>query len=190
MVSLIPGWMSTMRRPAPRRPIPGGEASVTLEADGEVEPAWALNEESLTLSQQLGNRRMVAVVLGNMGRVARARGALEEARALLVGSVTALRDIGDLGPVPQMLYTLAAVDAGTGEIERAVRLLAAAMTLEEVVGTRVWPAHRRERDGWLGQARAALGPARFACTWAEGEAMTLEQALAAALTPPSPLSEP
>jgi non-specific serine/threonine protein kinase len=152
---------------------------LALEAEGEVELAWSLNEQSLALSRQLGNRRMAAVVLGNMGRVARAQGNL--ARALLGETVTALRDVGDLGPMPQMLYTLAAVDADAGWFGRAVRLQAAAMQLEEVVGIRVWPANRRERDGWLEHARAAVGAARFAQAWAAGQAMTLEQAVAHAL---------
>jgi non-specific serine/threonine protein kinase len=154
---------------------------LALEADREVDAAWSLNEQSLALYRQIGNRRMVGVVLGNMGRVARARGDLAGARALLAETVTVLDDVGDLGPMPQMLYTLAAVDADVGRIERAVRLQAAATKLEEIVGTRVWPANLRERDSWLGRARAALGEASFARAWAEGQAMTTEQAVAYAL---------
>jgi non-specific serine/threonine protein kinase len=150
---------------------------LALEADRQVEPAWALNEQSLALYRQIGNRRMAGVVLGNMGRVARARGDPAGARALLVETVRALREIGDLGPMPQMLYTLAAVEADEGRLGRAVRLQAAATTMEDAVGTRVWPANRRERDAWLGRARAALGEAGFARHWAEGQAMTTEQAV-------------
>jgi hypothetical protein len=76
-----------------------------------------------------------------------------------------------------MLYTLAAVEADEGRLGRAVRLQAAATTMEDAVGTRVWPANRRERDAWLGRARAALGEADFARHWAEGQAMTTEQAV-------------
>jgi predicted ATPase len=47
---------------------------LALEDDRDAEAAWSLNEQSLALYQHIGNRRMVGVVLGNMGRVARARG--------------------------------------------------------------------------------------------------------------------
>jgi hypothetical protein len=80
-----------------------------------------------------------------------------------------------------MVYTLAAVAADAGGLEHAVQLQAAATTLEERVGTQVWPANRRERDGWLGPAHAALGEARFAGAWAVGRAMTMEQTIALAL---------
>jgi hypothetical protein len=83
--------------------------------------------------------------------------------------------------MPQMLYTLAAVDADEGRLERAVRLQSAATSLEEIVGTRVWSANRRERDVWLGQARATLGEASFAGAWAEGRTMTRERVIAYAL---------
>ena len=151
---------------------------IALEADRDLDTAWSLNEQSLALFQQFGNRRMMAVVLGNMGRVARARGDAAQARGLLIESVTALDDVGDPGPIPQMLYTLAAVDADEGRLERAVQLQSAATRLEEIVGTRVWPANRRERDAWLAPAGAALGEAGFAVAWAKGQAMTLQQAIA------------
>ena len=154
---------------------------LALEADRDLDAAWSLNEQSLALYRQLGNRRMAAVVLGNMGRVARARGDLAAARAVLAESVVALRDVGDPGPIPQMLYTLAAVHADEGSLGGAMRLQAAATKLEEVVGTSVWPANRRESEGWLERARAVLGEASVTSAWAQGQAMTLEQAVTYAL---------
>lgn len=152
-----------------------------LEADGDLDSAWTLNDQSLALYRQIGNRRMTGTVLGNMGRVARASGDLGAARALLAESVITIRDIGDLGLLPQMLYSLAAVDADGGQFEQAVTLQAAAAKLEETVGTQVWPANRRERDGWLGLAQAALGEQGFAGAWAQGRAMTVEQTIDAAI---------
>lgn len=78
---------------------------LALESTRDIEAAWALNEQSLALFREIGDRRMIGVVLGNMGRVARARGDLAQARAMLVDSVIAGRDIGDLGLMPQVLYT-------------------------------------------------------------------------------------
>jgi predicted ATPase/transcriptional regulator with XRE-family HTH domain len=154
---------------------------LALEADNDLGNAWVLNDESLALYQQIGDSRMIAVLHGTLGRVARHRGAPLQARELLVESISALRDLGDLGLMPQMLYTLAAVDADFGHMERAVRLQAAAHHMEQVVGTEVWPVHRQERDSYLGMVRSALGEAAFAHMWEESHAMTPEQTMAYAL---------
>jgi predicted ATPase/transcriptional regulator with XRE-family HTH domain len=154
---------------------------LVLDADHDPDNALMLNGESLALYRQIGDSRMVAVLLGTLGRVARLRGSFTEARGLLVQAVTALRDLGDLAVLPQMLYTLAAVDADRGHLEHAVRLQAAAQHMEQSVGTEVWPVYLQERDSYLDMVRSALGEAVFAARWEEGHAMTPEQTMAYAL---------
>ena len=158
---------------------------LALEADRDLASAWALNEESLALFQALANRRMVGVVLLAMGRVAHARGDLAAARSLTAEALTTHRDLGDLGNVPLMLCVVAAIDADDGHLERAVLLAGAAATANEAMGTRVWPVILRERDAWLASARSGLGDAAFDSAWARGQTLTLAQAVAYALEPPS-----
>jgi hypothetical protein len=66
-------------------------------------------------------------------------------------------------------------------VRRAARLFGAAEALREAIGTpfaRVeQEAHRRR----LSRVRALLGEEAFAAAWAEGRAMTVEQAMADAL---------
>jgi tetratricopeptide (TPR) repeat protein len=154
---------------------------LALEADAANDEAWSLNEQSLALFRQLGNRRLSANVLTAMGRVARARGDAAQARASLVEALISHRDVGDVGQLPHVMYTLAALDADAGRLDDAVRLAAAAAKLEENLGSRVWPVIVRERDAWLVPARRALGDESFARDWANGQAMTREQAVAYAL---------
>jgi hypothetical protein len=45
----------------------------------------------------------------------------------------------------------------------------------------LWPVRTAEHDAALAAARAALGEEEFDRAWAEGEAMTLEQAVEHAL---------
>jgi predicted ATPase/class 3 adenylate cyclase len=151
---------------------------LALEADRDAEAAWRLYEQSLALYRQLGDPRMLAVVLVGRGRVARARGDGPGARAALAEALAALGEADGAGVMPVALYTLAALAADAGRPARAVRLLAAATAQEARGGARVWPAVRRERDGWLGPARGALGEAGYARAWAAGAAMSLEQAVA------------
>jgi non-specific serine/threonine protein kinase len=154
---------------------------LALEAERDLARAWSLNEEAQAILGELGNRRMVGVVRLALGRVAHARGDLAEARSLAAGALTAHRDLGDVGYQPLMLCVLAAIDADAGQLERAVRLAGAAAILNEAMRTRTWPVILRERDSWLGRARSSLGEERHTRAWAEGAALTLEQAVAYAL---------
>jgi hypothetical protein len=59
-----------------------------------------------------------------------------------------------------------------------VRLFAAAADLREAVGTSMMVTDQAEHDRNLADARSRLGEAASAAAWAEGRAMTLEQATA------------
>ena len=140
-----------------------------LEADRDVDVAWSRNEESLTLFRQIGNRRMAGVVLVAMSRVARLAGHAARARALIVEAIHAYGEVGDVGQIPQTLHVLASLEADDGRFARAVRLTAAGAKLANLLGATAWPVTLRERDAWLGPARAQLGDANFAQAWAEGQ---------------------
>jgi hypothetical protein len=62
-----------------------------------------------------------------------------------------------------------------------VRLFGAADALRKALGTALVPGELETHDSQLGQARALLGKDAFAAAWAEGRALTVEQAIAEAL---------
>src|SRR5436853_427788 len=64
---------------------------------------------------------------------------------------------------------------------RAARLMGAAEALHEALHIPVPYCSRADHDRAVAAARAALGEEAFAAAWAEGRAMTLEQAIAFAL---------
>ncbi len=68
--------------------------------------------------------------------------------------------------------------AGT---ERAARLWGAAEALREVIGSPRPPNEREEYERGLATVREALGEEVFSAAWAEGRAMSLEQAIEYAL---------
>jgi hypothetical protein len=79
------------------------------------------------------------------------------------------------------LSGLAGLAAAQGQLRRAVRLSGAAARLCEVSGV---PSQRTEEGyirGRLPGLREALGAAAYDAAWAEGRALTLEQAVADAL---------
>jgi len=67
--------------------------------------------------------------------------------------------------------------------ERSARLLSAAETLLDTIGLSLaaWPEMRADYDRYVAAARAQLDEATFAAAWAQGRAMTLDQAVAYAL---------
>jgi hypothetical protein len=68
-----------------------------------------------------------------------------------------------------------------GQSERAARLFGALEAHRETVGAPPVAAERAEYHRSVAGARTALGEEAFAAAWAEGRAMTLEQATAYAL---------
>jgi len=73
--------------------------------------------------------------------------------------------------------------AAQGQAQRAARLLGSAEALRETIGAPLPVSDRAhyDYDRYAASIRVALGEERMAAAWAEGRAMTLEQAIACAL---------
>jgi hypothetical protein len=80
-----------------------------------------------------------------------------------------------------LLDGYAGLAAARGQAARGLRLAGAAAAAREAAGERLWVGEQPELDRWLAPARAALSEPDGAAAWAEGSAMTLEQAIADAL---------
>ena len=112
------------------------------------------------------------------GSTARAVGQLEESLALF-------RDLGDTKGIAWCLAGFAGV-AGAAEnhgdhVQRAARLWGAAEALREVLDVRPAPASGSHDARRAADLYAKIDPATWAAASAEGRALTLEQAVAAAL---------
>jgi hypothetical protein len=66
-------------------------------------------------------------------------------------------------------------------VRAATRLLETAQALREAIGSPMAPPDRPLVDRAVAAARRSLGEGAFSMAWAEGQAMTLEQAVAYAL---------
>jgi len=91
------------------------------------------------------------------------------------------RDLGNKRELAGCLDGLAEVATSVGHLERAVRLFGAAEALRRTTGVPERRLLRADRDRDVAAVRAALGEDPFAASWAEGQAMTLDQAIAEAL---------
>ena len=79
---------------------------------------------------------------------------------------------------PEVFAYLAAAE---GQMERAARLLGAAEAAREELGYPLPISARVDHDPAMAALRASLAEATLARLWAEGRAMSMEQAIAYAL---------
>ncbi|HSH77819.1 MAG TPA: tetratricopeptide repeat protein, partial [Herpetosiphonaceae bacterium] len=149
--------------------------------DGDYERATTYYEESLVLSREIGDRGDVSLARMNLGLVARALGDYARAATLLRESLLVCREIDWTLGCCFGLESLAGVAVDQGQATRAARLFGASEALRERIGIVVDPDDRPEYARDVAAARRQLDETAFAAAWAEGRAMTLEQAVAYAL---------
>jgi non-specific serine/threonine protein kinase len=150
---------------------------------GDHAAAIALLEECLALQRAERDSWGTAEALCLLGEVVHREGEHDRAAQLYAESLSLNEAIGDRGIFELTLHHLGTIAQGYGRLPRAVRLFAAARGLRRSSQVSIpWalsdPAER-ERD--IVAVRATLGEDRFAAAWAEGRAMTLEQATKYAL---------
>jgi non-specific serine/threonine protein kinase len=138
-------------------------------------------EACLATFRALGERPTVALVLDGLGEVAIAGGDFAAARERFAESLALYREMGSPRGVGIALSGFAALAAAEWRAERAVRLAGAATAMHEAGGDALEPIRRRGSEGWLAEARRALGEAGAAAAWAAGRAMPPEAAVADAL---------
>jgi hypothetical protein len=81
----------------------------------------------------------------------------------------------------QSLEDLAVLAGREQKAERAIRLLGVGEACCETLGARPPVADPQEYDRTVAEGRAVLGDATFAAVWAEGRALSLQQAIDYAL---------
>jgi hypothetical protein len=144
--------------------------------------ALALLEESQVLFREVGLRRASANALTLMGRAALLAGDSARATAGYVASIKLLQELQDQPGLVAGLEGLASVACAQGQATQAARLFGAADALRASVGTHITPAERADYERQLAAVRAQLDEPAFAAAWAAGRALSLEQAIAEALT--------
>jgi non-specific serine/threonine protein kinase len=160
---------------------------ILAEYEGDYPKARSLYEQTLGLFRELGDHGKVAWTLHGLGFVALCQRDFDRARSLLMESLILFCDSEARWGKVRALERFANLAMAQGQATRAVRLLGAADTAREVAGSPLPPSEREEQDGIIAAARSALEEGAFAVLWAEGQAMSLEQAIEYALErePPS-----
>jgi tetratricopeptide (TPR) repeat protein len=139
--------------------------------------------EYLELSRALGDTRGVSRSLYNLGEVMYTLGDVEEAHALMAEALSLLQSLGSRDGVVLGIEGIAYVVAAEGRPRQAARLRGAASALRARLHDPIRPAQRAEYDQALAVLQDALGAEAFEAAWAEGVALSFDEAIAAALDP-------
>jgi predicted ATPase len=149
--------------------------------EGDYDRAASVYQESLRLWQALGDRLSLAGTLVNLGYVAMRQREDQRARTLFTEGLTTHRRLKSRRGMGIGLAGMAGLAVAAGDPIRAAQWLGAVAAWLEAAETQFWSADRTEYERDLATVRAALGATEFATAWAEGQMLSLEQAVADAL---------
>jgi tetratricopeptide (TPR) repeat protein len=156
------------------------------EARGDVDQARAWATESLAMRRQLGDKGGMATALTRLGSLALRRDAIAGARAYYAEGLSLLQALGDKEYIAVSLEGFAAIAAAEQQWERAARLWGAAEGLRQAISVPLPPGMRAEYEAQLAQLQSHLDGQVFARAWQEGQALSLERAVAFAAGPAQP----
>jgi len=151
---------------------------------GDVPAARAHLEAAAQAAQQIGWED--AVVSTNLGGVLRAEGALDRARLMFEAALRSSRRNGDNRVRADAILGLACLAGDAGAWHRATVLHGIAQAFHDRTGIPLEEPDARHRQDSLDQARAHLGDEQMERAYAEGMALSIEQALDLALPKAGP----
>jgi predicted ATPase/class 3 adenylate cyclase len=149
---------------------------------GDYAKAVALCEESLAIFRTLGGQRWIAYALRLTGHAVRLQGDLEQAAGLYRESLALFGETGDKWVATECIEGLALIASAQGKHERAARLFGAAEAARETFGITMPRPEAGDQEHFWAAIRERTEGTTFAAAWAEGRAMTLEQAIDYALS--------
>jgi tetratricopeptide (TPR) repeat protein len=149
--------------------------------EGDYARARAYDGDCLTLSRELGVRATCANALLGLGQVACLQGDHLQAGAYVEESLILYQELGIRLGIAESLELRARISAAQCEYRHATLLFAAASSLRGTVAAPLSSYDFAWYEQVLAAARAALGPEQFAVAWADGHALSLDDATALAL---------
>jgi predicted ATPase/class 3 adenylate cyclase len=158
-------------------------ANLGAEAEpaGELAAARAAFEEALELYAELGEPAAAAEVQQNLAWVTLNEGAIDDAERLWLEALPVLQTAGYPYVLRSLLSGLASVSNARGDPVRGTRLMAAVVRSRAESGEVLDPGGQKTADDRVATLRAQLPPKDFAAAWAEGEALSLDEAIDYAL---------
>jgi hypothetical protein len=148
---------------------------------GDFAAARAHLLESQQWMRKMGNQPRVIGMQSELAHIARREGNFPEASRLYRETLTALQEFGHRGGVARNLECLAFMASAQHLPLRAARLMGAAEALRELSRVALMPEEVPETEQEVSAMRTQLAGPEFDAAWAEGRAMSMEQAIEYAL---------
>ncbi len=139
--------------------------------------SWA---ECLGIFRRLGDEWGIGFALGGSGELARYQGNYPRATELFLEALVLHRKRNNWMDIPYCLEALALVAIALKASRSAAHLWGRADALRQQLNAPVPLSYQSDYAPLLSQARTDLGKEEFEQAWAEGRALTLDQAIAEA----------
>ncbi|MDX2005634.1 MAG: tetratricopeptide repeat protein, partial [Meiothermus sp.] len=148
---------------------------------GDYATAHRYLEQSLEISTALDDRQVMLDALNASSALAFQQADYNRARSLYHQSLRLSQTVQYRGLIAYMLEGVAALLGVNGQGKTAARLLGQADALRHAAKIPVSPSELAAYQTQLENIKAATGELGFSLAWREGQALSLEQALALAL---------
>ena len=148
---------------------------------GNYDSARKIFEQGKEAFRQIHSKYFVLVMSSEQGHVERQKGNLMQARSIYRETIKGWQDLGNRAAIAHQLECFGFIALAEEEPQAAVKLFGAAEALRDKIQAPMTDYERVEYDQKVAQLLSMFAETEFHALWAEGESMTLEQAIEFAL---------
>jgi hypothetical protein len=148
---------------------------------GNYATAKRIFEDGRKIFKGLGSINFQLVMQSEIGHIERHTGNLSQAKTIYQETIRGWQKLGNRPAIAHQLECFGFLAISDEEPQRAIKLLCAGETLRERIQAPRVEHEQVEYEQSIAQLRTMLPEAEFNILWAEGRAMTMEQAIEFAL---------
>jgi len=164
---------------------------LTANARHDYERAMVLHRKSLALAREVGDGFATVLSLALGAYTCLGQSDHRQVRVLCSEGLELSKQLGMPHLTAAHLHAVASLAGAQGQPVRSARLWGAAESLRQEIGTILSPVEHYVYEPYIDAARAKLDDVEWEAAWAEGKAITFEEAIEYALSElrsPNPIS--
>jgi predicted ATPase len=151
--------------------------AVVASLTGDSESALQLFDECIEMMRRVGDRWGLSYTLVGLSYERLRSGEIDQAKILLDESLALSRETASATSMAIVLLGYAGLAAASGQPLRAAQIIGAADGVAASINARWWPTEQFAYDFIAMMIRALLDDGAWEAAYAEGRAMTMEQAI-------------